>query len=116
MRRRDVSLGIGVALAAIFGASLLPLIAQAGAVQLLAKGGTRCVFHRDGKALGELAIPAAGTGSEKGDGLVGPLVFDSKASHADILVSCSVGDAAETQVLRYGRIVGEWGGPVCVSP
>ena len=115
MRRRDVSLGIGVALAAIFGASLLPLIAQAGAVQLLAKGGTRCVFHRDGKALGELRIPAGGTGSAKGIGLVGPLVFDSNASHADILVSCSLGDAAEAQVLRYRRIVGEWMGPLCVT-
>lgn len=107
--------GIGAALAAIVAGALFPLAAHAGAIQLLAKGGTRCVFHRESKALGELTIPAAGTGTAKGVGLVGPLLFDSTVSHADILVSCSQGDAAELQVLRYGRIVGEWVGPLCVT-
>ena len=94
---------------------LLAVPARADVIQIMSHRGASCTLHRDGKLLATAAVPPAQDPSLD-IGISDSIFVDSKASHADILVACTLGDTAIARTLRYGRMVGEWMGPICVAP
>lgn len=98
------------ALAVVFAVALST---RAEAIEIMSQVGARCVLHRDGRLLASVAIPPAQGDPKFALGLSEQVPVATGESHGDILVSCSLGDRATAQTVRFGRMIGDWVGPPC---